>query len=298
MREPVTSGVLCATLTPVGRDGSPCLPLLIDHCRWLLDSGCSGIVLLGTTGEANSFTVAERRHVLEGVVGGGIPAHALVVGTGCCAVGDTKVLTKHALATGCSRVLMLPPFYYKSVLDEGIVAAYSDSIEAVGDDRLRVYLYRIPQMSGVDVGEVVIEALIARYGSAIAGIKDSSGDLKALEGLCARFSSEIDVLAGSERHLLNALKAGAAGCVSATANATAPLVCDVYAGRSDPQARTRQEQATAARDVFEKFPLIPALKTVLAGRTGDARWESVRPPLSKLSAAQSAAMFEGLKAFL
>jgi 4-hydroxy-tetrahydrodipicolinate synthase len=278
----------------VDEDGQPCLPLLVEHCRWLLDAGCSGIVLLGTTGEANSFTVAERQRILTGVVHGGVPASVLVVGTGCCAVGDSVVLTRHALAAGCSRVLMLPPFYYKGVSDEGVVAAYSRTIDEVADDRLRVYLYRIPQMSGVDISPAAIEELLRRHGPAIAGVKDSSGDWVSMEGLCAQFGARVDVLVGSERYLLTALSAGASGCVTATANATAPQVCELFAGRLGPEASALQARVTAARSVFEALPMIPALKRFVAGRTGDERWHVLRPPLVPLSAAQATTMFEGL----
>jgi 4-hydroxy-tetrahydrodipicolinate synthase len=283
-----TSGVLCASLTPVDA-GKPCLDLLAEHCRWLLDSGCDGLVLLGTTGEANSFTVEERISILEGVLGAGISASRLMVGTGCCAIDDSVRLTRHALAVGVDRALMLPPFYYKGVHDAGIVAAYARTIEAVADAALRVYLYRIPQLSGVDIGAAVIRELRDRYPDIIAGIKDSSGDKAGTVALCEEFGAALDVLVGTESFLLECLAAGASGCVTATANAHPSLICQLYAERGQLSAPALQASAAAARAMLESKPMIPALKDFTARRTGDARWRNVRPPLVALDAGETGA---------
>ncbi|HEV2909684.1 MAG TPA: dihydrodipicolinate synthase family protein, partial [Candidatus Eremiobacteraceae bacterium] len=245
MSEHLTRGINCATLTPI-EQGAPCIDLLVAHCQWLIDAGCEGIVLLGTTGEANSFTVAERKAILDGALAGGISAENLIVGTGCTAVGDTVELTKQALSNGVTRCLMLPPFYYKNVSDAGVVAAYSRAIEAVADARLRVYLYQIPQLTGVSLGPIAVTALQRAYPGTIAGIKDSSGDVAAITELCVRFGEEIDVLAGSERYLLAALRAGASGCVTAAANANAAQICALYRKRDDSDAAALQSAVAAA----------------------------------------------------
>jgi 4-hydroxy-tetrahydrodipicolinate synthase len=287
MSEHLTRGINCATLTPMDEQGAPCIDLLVAHCQWLIDAGCEGIVLLGTTGEANSFTVAERKAILDGALAGGISAENLIVGTGCTAVGDTVELTKQALSNGVTRCLMLPPFYYKNVSDAGVVAAYSRAIDAVADARLRVYLYQIPQLTGVSLGPIVVAALRRAYPGTIAGIKDSSGDLAAITELCMRFGEEIDVLAGSERYLLAALRAGASGCVTATANANAAQICALYRKRDDNDADGLQSAVAAARAKFEGYPMIAALKAFTAHRTGDDRWRNVRPPLVALDHTQA-----------
>jgi 4-hydroxy-tetrahydrodipicolinate synthase len=179
----LATGVISATLTPMRADGAPDLALLASHCRRLLDGGCTAIVLLGTTGEANSFTQDERRSVLERLVTSGIRPEDLIVGTGCCAVADTIALSRHALSLGVTRVLVLPPFYYKKVSDDGIFDAYARAIEGIADDRLRCYLYKIPQMSGVDLSVALVERLWAAYPTAIAGLKDSSGDWSGTHAL-------------------------------------------------------------------------------------------------------------------
>lgn len=290
MSEDLTRGVNCATLTPMDAAGDAQLDLLAEHCRWLLDSGCDGIVLLGTTGEANSFTVAERKTILEGVLERGIAPARLIVGTGCCAAGDSVTLTKHALASGVARVLMLPPFYYKNVDERGVIEAYSRTIESVGDETLRLYLYQIPQLTGVSLGPAVIEALIQAYPGVLAGIKDSSGDWSGIAQLCSRFGKTIDVLAGSERYLIAALQAGASGCVTATANAHPAMICRLYRERDGEHAAALQEEVAAARGALEGFPMIAALKEITAQRTGDALWRNVRPPLTPLDPLRAEAL--------
>ena len=270
-----TSGVWCPTLTPLDSRLQPDIARLVAHMSWLVEHGCHGIVLFGTTGEANSFTVGERQAVLEGVLAAGFAATRLIVGTGCCAAGDTAALTGHAISNGCSRVLVLPPFYYKGVSEQGTVDAYAREIEAVADDRLRFFFYRIPQLSGVDITAGVVEALIGRYGPLIAGLKDSSGDRESIEALCRRFGGRLDVLVGTERYLKTALECGASGCITATANVDAQLVRALYDDPSDEA----QARATRAREAFESSPMIPALKAATARRTGDAEWLRVRPPL-------------------
>jgi 4-hydroxy-tetrahydrodipicolinate synthase len=292
----LTTGVVCATLTPLDDNREPCIALLVEHCRNLLTAGCSGILLLGTTGEANSFTVEERKVILEAVVGGGIPAARLLVGTGCCALGDSVSLSRHALAVGVERIVMLPPFYYKAVRDQGIVLAYQQVIETIDDDRLRLYLYNIPQLSGVEIGPRVIEALATRYPEIVAGIKDSSGVWPATKTLCTRFGAVMDVLVGSERHLRAGAAAGASGCVTATANALADSICDLAARLDDPGAVSMQERLSARRAVFERYPTIAALKAFEARRSGNARWRNVRPPLTALDGQDEAALFEALAA--
>jgi 4-hydroxy-tetrahydrodipicolinate synthase len=288
-----TTGLCAAVLTPLDENGDACVELLLSHCRAMLSAGCSGIVLLGTTGEANSFSGAERRHILEAVIAGGIEPDRLIVGSGCCAVGDTVELTRHALALGVERVLVLPPFYYKGVTGDGVTTAFRRTIEAVGDNRLRLYLYSIPQLSGVNIDASIIDALLAEYPGNVAGIKDSSGDIAGTTALCERFGDRFDVLAGNERHLAALAAAGAAGCISATANVDASWIVEAML---DPARPGLQERLDAARAAFERLPLIPALKALLASRTGDERWSAVRPPLVALDDATTRALLSAFAA--
>ncbi|HXW52456.1 MAG TPA: dihydrodipicolinate synthase family protein [Candidatus Acidoferrales bacterium] len=280
-RAHLTTGVLAATLTPLGADGVPDAAMLAEHCRGLLAQGCTSIVLLGTTGEANSFTVAERRSTLESLLDAGFASDDLIVGTGCCAAGDTLALTRHALSVGVARVLVLPPFYYKKVTDEGVFAAYARVLESIADDRLRVYMYLIPQLSGVEIGAEFIARLLDAFPQQIAGLKDSSGDWAGTEKLCRQLGGRLDVLVGSESFLLRALEAGASGCVSATANVNAADIARLYARRTDRSASLEQ-RVNATRAAFERYPMVAALKAFMAARTGNALWNNVRSPLEPL----------------
>ena len=292
----LTRGVVAAALTPLNDEGSPQPDALAAHCRRLLGLGCRSILVLGTTGEANSFSVDERRSILESTIAAGIAPNDLMVGTGCCAIPDTVRLTKHALSLGVERVLVLPPFFYKDVSDGGIVEAFARTITAIDDDRLRLYLYRIPQVSGVDIGEAVIEQLLTRFGSQLAGIKDSSPEWAAVAPLCLRFARYFDFLVGSERYLLAGMEAGASGCIAALANTCADLICELYEKRSDASAPELARRVNAAGSVFEGLPIIPALKAVMAHSTHDAWWRNVRPPLTQLASAAEDALLRRLTA--
>jgi 4-hydroxy-tetrahydrodipicolinate synthase len=294
----LTTGVVAASLTPLHDDLSANSGMLVEHCKRLIAEGCHGLVILGTTGEANSFTMDERRRILESVIAGGVPAERLIVGTGCCATGDSAALCRHALELGVTRVLMLPPFYYKSVSSDGVFEAFARTIEAVGDARLRVYLYLIPQMSGVVIDADVIGRLAAEFPEAVAGIKESSGDQSNVESLCRRFGSRLDVLVGNEANLQAALAAGAAGCVTATANAAAAHIRRLYDDAAAGKGGEHRELARDVRSAFESMPMIAGLKAYAAYRTGDVRWRNLRPPLTRLTAAQADTLISRVSSLL
>jgi len=295
-RQRLAAGVIAAALTPIDANGGANSALLAEHCRRLLAEGCTSVVVLGTTGEANSFTIAERQALLEDVLAAGVALRTVMAGTGCCAVGDTVTLTRHALSLGVSRVLMLPPFYYKNVSDDGLFAAYAAAIDQVGDDRLRVYLYNIPQITGIDLSVELVERLHVAYPTTVAGIKNSSKSWQTTETLCERLGSEIDVLAGNETMLMRALRAGGTGCVSATANANAASIVRLLRTSAGGEAPELQRQIEATRATFEAFGVIPALKAYIAETTGIAAWRNVRPPLRPLDDAQRRDLMSRLNA--
>ena len=180
-------GVLVPAVTPFNADLSVDATRFVDHCRWLLAEGASGLAVFGTTSEANALSIGERTDLLERLIASGIPANVLLPGTGCCALPDTVALTRHAVQNGCFGVLMLPPFYYKGVSDDGLFASVAEVIERVADARLRIYLYHIPPMAGVGFSLPLIERLLKSYPSVVAGIKDSSGDWKCTKALLVFF---------------------------------------------------------------------------------------------------------------
>ena len=279
-------GVYAAALTPLDGDLNPDPQAAAAHCRWLLAHGCDGIGLLGTTGEANSFSLAERLGLIEGVIGAGIPGERLIIGTGCCAIPDTVRLTQAALEAGAAGVLVLPPFYYKGVADDGLFAAFAAVIEAVGDTRLKLYLYHFPAMTGIGLGLDLVVRLHRAYPDTVVGLKDSSGDWGGMKATLDALPG-FGLFTGTEQYLLDCLEAGGAGTISATVNLTSVRCAEVYhAWRRHPAAAAAAQAAlTAARLLVQGYPLVPALKEIMARHTGEPGWRHPRPPLTPLPGA-------------
>jgi 4-hydroxy-tetrahydrodipicolinate synthase len=211
-------GVLSPVVTPFRSDLSPDAERFVRHCRWLLSQNV-GLAAFGTNSEANSLSADERIELLDHLVAAGLDTSRMMPGTGCCALPETVRLTAHALKVGCAGVLMLPPFYYKGVSDDGLFRSFAEVIERVGDRRLRVYLYHIPPVAQVPITLGLIERLLKAYPDSVAGIKDSSGDWGNTKAVLDAFAaSGFDVFPGSETFLLASMRAGAVGCISATAN--------------------------------------------------------------------------------
>jgi 4-hydroxy-tetrahydrodipicolinate synthase len=290
------SGVLAPVLTPFGPDLSPDPRRFTRHCRWLLSQGCAGLAVFGTTSEANSLSVEEREALLSELLAGGVDAAKLLPGTGCCAITDTVRLTRAAVRAGCAGVLMLPPFYYKGVSEEGLFRAFAEVIERVGDSRLRVYLYHIPPVAQVGFSVKLVERLVSAFPRTIAGMKDSSGDWNNTKAMLDAFaSSGFDVFAGSERFLLANLRNGGVGCITATANVNPAAIARLFHEWHSPTADQMQEALNAVRGAVEKYPVIPALKAILAHHSGDASWRAPRPPLVELPAPQAEALVGDLR---
>jgi len=294
---PRLRGVLSPVVTPFKADLSPDAGRFAQHCKWLLANGCAGLAVFGTNSEANSLSVEERMVLLEALVHAGVPAAKLVPGTGCCALTDAVRLSAHATALGCAGVLMLPPFYYKGVSDEGVYRSFAETIERVGDERLAVYLYHIPPVSQVPVSFAVIERLLDRYPGSVAGIKDSSGDWPNTQALNERFGARgFDVFAGSETFLLRNMRAGGAGCITAGANVNPGPIDRLYRNWQAPDAEAQQAAIDAVRAALQKFPMIAALKATIAHFAEDGDWRTVRPPLVELTPGQEAELVASLAA--
>ena len=270
-------GVYVANLTPMDASLQPDVPLLINHLEALLAQGAQGIALLGTTGEANSFSLQERKDLITAVTKAGIPGHRLMVGTGCCAYTDTISLTRHAVEHGINSILMLPPFYYKQINDQGLFRYFQTVIEGVGATDMEIYLYHFPKMTGVNFSIPLLEMLIEHYPNQVVGMKDSSGDLEHGKSICKHFPG-FRLFAGTEKYLLDILHAGGSGCISATANVTVGQCARVFQNWQNSQAKALQSAATAQRQVFEGLPFVSILKQYLAETTGNSQWLHVRPP--------------------
>lgn len=273
-------------ITPFAADLSPDIDLYVKHCRWLTENDV-GLAVFGTNSEANSLGLEEKTQLLDALVEAGIAADRLMPGTGVCALPDTVALTRHAVRIGVSGVLMLPPFYYKGVGDEGLFRYYSEVMERVGDSRLRIYLYHIPAVSQVPLSLDLTGRLLEAYPNNIVGLKDSSGDWANTQAVIERFGAQgFDVYAGSETFLLQTLRAGGAGCISATANVNPRAISQLGKTWRADDADQQQAALVRIRKIFERFPVIAALKAATARYSQDEQWAVLRPPLVELNPQQ------------
>ena len=290
-------GVLSPVITPFRKDYSPDAGRFVRHCRWLLKSGCAGLAVFGTNSEANSMSVAEKRALLEALVAGGVPAASLMPGTGHCAISDSIEMTRAAVELGCAGVLMLPPFYYKGVSDEGLYRNFAEVIERVGDERLQLYLYHIPPVSQVPITLGLIEKLLAKYPGIVAGAKDSSGDWSNTKAMLDAFARDgFDVFAGSEAFLLDNMRHGGKGCITATGNINPGPIAHVFRNWRSADADRLQAGISATRKIVQKQPMIPALKAAVAHFGHDPEWRTLRPPLTELTPSQEETLLSELKA--
>jgi len=286
-------GVLVPVLTPFTPSGDPDLGRFVAFCRWLLDQGAGGLSVFGTTSEANSMSSPERMALLDGLIEAGIPPGKLMPGTGACSITEAATLVRHAVGRGCGGVLLLPPFYYKGVSDDGIFAFVSGVIDKVASSALRIYLYHIPPVAQVGYSLDLVGRLIKAYPETVVGLKDSSGDWNNTAAMLERFPG-FAVFPGSEVFLLDALRKGGAGCITASGNVNVPGIRKVYENWRGPQAEALQAEISALRKALQAYPMIPALKRIVAHFHKDPDWAMVRPPLIALDQAQSAALITEL----
>ena len=287
-------GVLSPVVTPFRKDLSPDHERFIAQCRWLLTQNC-GLAVFGTNSEANSLSVNERIALLDSLLSADVDPSRMMPGTGCCALTDTVRLTEHAVKAGCAGVLMLPPFYYKDVSEDGLYRNFAEVVERVGDARLRIYLYHILPVAVVGITPKLVERLLKAYPNAIAGMKHSSGDWNNTKTFLDAFAkSGFDIFPGSESFLLAGLRNGGAGCISATANVNPAAIDKLYREWKKSDADQQQEALNTVRKTVGQYVMIPALKAVVAHYANDPAWATVRPPLTELTAAQAKKIVDDL----
>lgn len=275
------AGVLAPVLTPFDRTLVPDPKRFVAFCRVLLALDI-GLAPFGTTSEGNSLSTEEKINLLDALAAAGIDMARVMPGTGACALTDTVRLSTHAVRLGASGVLMLPPFYYKGVGDDGLFRSYAEVIERVGDSRLRVYLYHFPRQSQTPLSLALIERLLKAYPGIVAGIKDSSGEFANMEAMLKAFPG-FAVFSGTEAVMLRLLRLGGAGCISANANVNGAAMVELFRRWREPEAEALQDALTAFRVAIQDFPLIAALKALVARASGDQVWRVTRPPLLDLS---------------
>lgn len=284
--------VLTPVVTAFNADFSPDAGLHAEHCQWLVEQG-SGLAVFGTNSEGNSLGVKEKLSLLEDLVERGIDPGLMMPGTGACALPEVVEMSRYAVSLGCRGVLTLPPFYYKDVSDEGLYRFFAKLIDAVGDDRLRLYLYHIPPVAHVGFSLDLIAKLIEQYPNIVAGIKDSSGNFEHTRSLLKRFPGW-GIYCGNEMNLAEAMELGAAGCISATCNINAGHIVGLAHSWDQPDAEERQAGLNAVRRTIAGFPMIPALKAVAARFYKRESLAAPRPPLLPLSETQKVDLYTTL----
>lgn len=288
------TGVLAPVVTPFDENLAPDADKLIEHCRWLLAADC-GLAVFGTNSEGNSLSVEEKIDLLDRLIEAGLDPARMMPGTGACALPDAVRLTRHVAGRGCGGALLLPPFYYKNVSDEGLYRFVAEVIERGGDRRTRIYLYHIPPIAQVGYPLPVIERLVRDYPSAVVGMKDSSNDKAHARAICEALPGW-GFFAGNETFLVEALGFGAVGTISATCNVNPQGIVGLYENRQAPDAAERQARCNEIRAAFSRYFTIPAMKTAIAAARDVPTWASVRPPLMPLTDAERAALMADLEA--
>lgn len=287
--------VLSPVLTPFKADGSPDAQKLLKQCQWLAANGV-GQAIFGTNSEANSMSATQKMNTLTTLIEGGLNPEHMMPGTGSTSVESTYRMTAHALSHKCAGVLMLPPFYYKDITDDGLFAYFSEVIQKVGDAGLQIYIYNIPPVTKINLSLALLERLHKEYSKTVVGIKDSSGDWEYTESVIKLLApSGFRVYAGSETFLMRTLRAGGVGCISATANVNPKAIADLATHWRESDADQRQDALDQVRSVFAQYQMIAGMKTAVAHYSKDAEWLRVRPPLLQLSADQQAKLLSELQ---
>jgi 4-hydroxy-tetrahydrodipicolinate synthase len=292
MRE-LPHGVLAALVTPFTEALEPDTKTLFAHCRWLLANGCTGLVMLATAGEANSLSLRQSLGMVEAAGASGLPLAQMIIGGGSCALDEAVTMTKAIAAAGAAAALLLPPFYYRDTGEEGLFRFYATLIERVGAPNLRAVLHHRPQASGAPITDALIARLRREFGAIIAGVQNGAGDWPTTKALITNFP-ELAIFSGTERFLLDTLRAGGQGCISATLNLTAPLAGAVHEEWESREAEGLQKALTTLRQVFDHYPTPQAPKEMLAQVSNLPRWRTVLPPLLPLSTEHCAELSERL----
>lgn len=283
MQNALYAGVNAAAVTSFNDDLTLNYDKTLAHCHALLNNGCDGLAVLGTTAETNSLSVSERETLLDELVNSGIAAEKMLPGTGACDIPTVVRLSRHAAKRGCKGVLLLPPFYYKSPSQQGLFNFYSALADALGDT-VKLYFYHFPQQTTLPLTVELIDRLLQRYPDVFKGIKDSSGDFANTLSYINQFSAAgFEVYSGADATFAQVMQAGAAGCITATNNVASPLTAFIYRNYNNADGLAAQEKLTRLREIVALGDTVPAVKMLLALTTGDATWETLRPPLCALS---------------
>ena len=290
-------GIYAAAISPFTEDYRLDHSKLIDYCWYLLnDGGCDGVAPIGTTGEGSSISISDRLSLPKSLSDAGIPTNRVIIGTGNPSTHDSTCISLAALDYGYVNQLVLPPFYYKSVSDEGLYDYFSFMIENIKSESLRIYLYHFPQVSQIPISVDLVTRLKNQFGPIIAGLKDSSGDFlqsAAFSTATGGVKSDFDIYPSSEAFYFKGIEAGCAGIISGSTNIFARLVQEAINAPEGAQSKAFKN-VIEARNFISTFNLMAAMKVAEANRTNDKSWERLAPPLQKLNKQDKKKLLSGL----
>ena len=290
-------GIYAAAVSPFTKDYRLDHSKLINYCRYLLnDGGCDGVAPVGTTGEGSSISISDRLSLPKLLSDAGIPADRVIIGTGHPSTQDATRISKAALEYGYVNQLVLPPFYYKSVSDDGLYDYFSFMIESIKSEHLRIYLYHFPQVSQVPISVDLVVRLKNKFGQVIAGLKDSSGDFlqsAAFASATGGIENDFDIYPSSEAFYFKGIEAGCAGIISGSTNIFAGLVQAAINAPGGPESK-EFKNVIEARNFIGAFNLMAAMKAAEAKRSGDQSWGRLAPPLRELKKEDKQKLFSGL----
>lgn len=287
---PSTDCLVVAVATPIDAELRPDHARLRDHCLWLMEQGCDGVTLFGTTGEGMEFTVADRRRAVEAMLKGGIAAKRAIASAGALAVADAIELGKMTIDLGLDGALLMPPCVYRGgITEDGTFRFYARVIEGIGSDALRLYLYHFPDICGVPITPNVIRRLEERFPKVIAGVKDSGGDIDFTEGLLRRFS-HLSIFTGSETHLAQLLASGARGTICGLGNVMPRLMRALFDAGNAFERRKVVPHILSGDQILSRRPFIASVKAILADAWGDGAWRRTLPPMAELPALEEQRM--------
>lgn len=276
--------LVTAIATPFGEGGLPDHALFVAHAKALLAEGSDFLAVFGSTGEGPSLTAYEKQHLLEALAKGGVPAANLYIGAGSCSVVEAASLARFAAQIGVASTLLPPPYYYKPVEADGVIAFYSTFVDLVADPRLKLVLYNYPQMTGIDITLDLAGRLCERLPGIVTGYKDSSGKLEDTVRI-ARALPNLAVYTASEALVIDHMRGGGAGCFSGSANISAAAIralLDAFVSDS-PRLDAQLAHVKALRGAIQAPGLVPAVKALLTHTRADGAWRRLREPLMPLA---------------
>ncbi|MBI29445.1 MAG: 4-hydroxy-tetrahydrodipicolinate synthase [Alphaproteobacteria bacterium MarineAlpha5_Bin11] len=280
------SGTFCAALTPLNKDFSINHEVYFEHCKRMLLHGSDGIAIFGSTGEANLLSLDSKMEAMQSLVDRGFNPSKLLPGTGMSSMNESIKLSNLAVKLQMAGALILPSYYYNNPADQGVIDYYTNIIESVNDEKFKILLYHIPQISGVPIKQNIIEALVKKYPDNIVGIKDSSNDLENMINTIKNFP-DFCVFSGSDSLALPVMQGGGAGAITATANISVKLLSFIVKFAKNSDRSQELKKAHILQDSIRKIVFsqeqISFMKAIMRINTKDSIWENIMPPLVSLN---------------